>query len=203
MSWTISNYKDEGILCEALAGTEAKRTVFAATGDKGAADAYPSDFESTIAIANQQFNGSGVITEDFNRAKFCLPGDDIKVRVPEYLATTGYEKTSGSSAATALAAGLASLILTCVRFAYYEEPTGPGKGEPNTHKPNKAAEDAFLKFRRQHNMSKVFNRMCTNERPKFVQPWIFFKDVEDMTFDERKEYLKKKLESALDIHRPL
>lgn len=203
MSWTISPYTALTLredLSDALSRIEGKKAVFAAADETGAPNAWPADFSTTITIATHPIHDSGLI-KDLGRAQFSLPGDDIEVPVPKYLQESGHEKTSGSSAATALAAGLASLILICVRFAYYdekEEPTGPGKFDPQ--KENKAAEAAFRTFRRQDNMVQVFQKMCNPERPKFVEPWRFFKDLEDKTLEEVKSQLKASFDTALDIN---
>jgi hypothetical protein len=209
MSWTVSGHQesDRGEqlddLSLALARADVDRLAFAATGDMEAKDVWPASFGTTIAIANQPLVTPTLVTNDLERAKYALVGDGIKVPVPKYLKASGSEKTSGSSAATALAAGLASLILACVRFAYYEEPEGVGdigNEETDPRRPNRAAEVHFNKFRHQHNMTQVLNQMC-RENTKLLQPWIFFKEIEDKTFEDVKRILRRKFDAALDMNR--
>jgi hypothetical protein len=203
MSWTISEFEANNIklkdrLLDTLSTAANKRIIFAATGDRGltAPSPYPADFSSTIAIATTPMAGPGNNQSDIDRALFCLPGDDLEVIVPKYLNPQGVEKTSGSSAATALAAGLASLILTCVRFAFYEPSSDSTKhGAPSDY--NDAAESAFNHFRHQDNMKHVFKVMCTKEHLKFVQPWIAFADLDSKNFDDAKQYLRNFLDSTL------
>jgi len=195
MSWTISDLQATDTtlhdkLNDACARAAEKRIIFCATGDKGATalTRCPAEFYSTIAIATTPMTGPGNNSADMGHAQFALPGDDLQVDAPTYLEPTGVERTAGSSAATALAAGLASLILTCVRFAYYREQPGAVIGGQNRKGDNEAAEKAFTHFRHQDNIKKVFNKLC-KEQPKFVQPWTMVENVENLTHNEVKDRL--------------
>ena len=212
MSWALSpgsarDSTTRGKVGEAISETK-KRLVFCATGDGGptAAFAYPAKFPITIAISTTTIGGVDPPLAQGEHANFSFPGEDLDVQVPTYLNPTGIEKTGGSSAATALAAGLASLILSCVRFAYYEEPsnrtlrTQLNPLRKSTENP--AAERAFKNFRDQDNMRRVFEDMCgtPGHRKKFVQPWTVFKpELSRMDFDEAKGWLKAYFDKVLQM----
>ncbi|KAH0566275.1 hypothetical protein GP486_000327 [Trichoglossum hirsutum] len=211
MSWTLSpesarDSNTRGKVGEALSEAK-KRLVFCATGDGGptAPFAYPARFPFTIAISTTTIGGVDPPLAQSEHAGFSLPGEDLDVQVPTYLNPMGWEKTRGSSAATALAAGLASLILSCVRFAYYEEPlTNILRTPLNLRKGtmNPAAERAFKKFRDQDNMRRVFEDMCgsPDHRKKFVQPWTVFKpELSRMDFDEAKAWLRAYFDKVLQM----
>ncbi|KAH0562627.1 hypothetical protein GP486_002690 [Trichoglossum hirsutum] len=199
MSWTLSDKASEeprmrDIVSEAILDVR-RRLVFSAVGDKGtnAEYSYPADFQSVIGISTTSISGVDPPTAESNKAKFSLPGEDLETPMPSYLGQ-GLGKVKGSSAATALAAGLASLILTLVRFAFYKE--------DKIRKPeNESAERYFRDFRDPNNMMRVFKKMCTaTEHRRFVQPWTVFPnagELEKMDIDKFKETLVTFFEEAL------
>ena len=199
MSWTLSDKASEeprmrDIVSDAILDAK-KRLVFCAVGDKGttAEYSYPADFQNVIGISTTSIGGVDPPTAESNKAKFSLPGEDLETPMPSYL-HQGLGKVKGSSAATALAAGLASLILTLVRFTYYKE-------DKARLSKNERAERYFRVFRDPNNMMRVFRKMCTaTEHRKFVQPWTVFpnaSELEKMDIDKFKETLFTFFEEAL------
>jgi Subtilase family len=199
MSWTLSDKASEDpqmrkIVSDAILDAK-KRIVFSAVGDKGttAEYSYPADFQNVTGISTTSIGGVDPPTAESNKAVFSLPGEDLETPMPTYL-RQGLGKVKGSSAATALAAGLASLILTLVRFAYYKE-------DKARSSKNERAERYFRDFRDPNNMMRVFRKMCVStEHKKFVQPWTAFpnaSELEKMDFDRFKETLVTYFDAAL------
>jgi subtilisin family serine protease len=112
---TLSEVRGKGIL------------LFAATSNDGlrkAVDiAYPANSRDVIGI--DCANGAGVSTEDFNppsntmnRAtwRFTAPGEAVESAFPTTrMSKTGFERLSGTSMASAVAAGVAAMVLAFAR----------------------------------------------------------------------------------------
>lgn len=159
--------------------------VFCATGDQGqdAMSSYPASYEETISIASTTRQGvSSPRTEEGN-ASFLLPTEGIETKTPDYLPPSAELK--GSSAATAVASGLASLILTCARFAYRDY-------KSTTSAQNDMAEKQVSKFKKNITMQTMFSNLCSPNR-KSVQPERLLSKIENIQNlqpDEFKESLK-------------
>jgi len=168
MSWTISreSARDDNIVNELAACIERANfkniLIFCSTRDrpydrKNPEDAVlPAELPTAFAISSCDLeSGKPVQKGETSLTDFYFPGQDIHVPLPKYLKPEGFETTTGSSFATALAAGLASLLLMFALFS----------GE--------RMED----YKKYYVMKRVFNSMCSDkeaENVKYVRPWEHF-----------------------------
>ena len=140
--------------------------VFAATGDAGAQPEHslPASLSSCFAISpSNVFGNQTDYAEIPVKQHFLFPGENILSQGPEYLKKQ--EPTiDGSSAATALAAGLASMILTLVRLAYLNS---------NDDDDDDEVEKKISRFNSQFEMDKLFARM-TAPGSKLIKPSLLF-----------------------------
>lgn len=113
--------------------------------------AYPADFDNTITITTCDEFGIVPPRNKHQSYEFAVNGQEVPVGIVPFLSSNEY--VSGSSVATAIAAGLSSLILSCNRLARREE---------ENHE--QSAQAAIVK----HHLQK----MAVNES-KFVQPEKF------------------------------
>lgn len=101
-----------------------------------------------------------------------LPGEDILVEATFLGLNEWPTKASGTSVATAIAAGLASLILSCGRLAFYAGMVDMDQEE----------QTEFLEMQRKkqrHNVLKVFDMMKANASDTpYVRPWTVFNQGE-------------------------
>src|SRR6266513_951794 len=127
MSWTLSDTAsgnvDKRTELKLSMHTGRDRLLYCAVGDTGATAeySYPAEFKAVTGISTTTIGGVDPPTAESQFADFTLPGVDLVSPPPPYLNPKGIGRVHGSSAATALAAGLASFLLTCVRFAYFKE----------------------------------------------------------------------------------
>ena len=124
ISWTCAgNTVEQGVGELGLKIQEAAKSslIFCATGDKGpsAKQSYPGGFVTPFRISSCSISGKPSTNVEEHNTEFYLPAEDLDVDAPEYLRIETKEQAKSSSAATALAAGLATLILTLARFASY------------------------------------------------------------------------------------
>jgi Subtilase family len=125
ISWAVKKQSFE--LQEAI--RKAVRThkilVFCSTADIGSQfhpDVYPANYEDVIAVsASNRFGWARL--ESCRDVHIMLGGEKIKAHGPKYMQLPD-NRISGSSVATALAAGLASLCLFLARMA---NPNGDGQ----------------------------------------------------------------------------
>lgn len=75
---------------------------------------YPARYEETIGIAACNAYGTLLKNATETDARYYVPGKNVNAGVAPFLSST--PEVSGSSAATAIAAGLASLTLSCHLF---------------------------------------------------------------------------------------
>ena len=180
MSWSLSGSDQNDPLYDAFEQefNAVKSIIFAATGDNSEQTpaSYPARWHNAISICSTNIGGSPSARAETGHSNYWVAGEDVEVDVPRYLYSGGTATVNGSSGATALAAGLASLILSCVRFAFHEEPTSA-----NGHSDDKAerlaveeAEREFNSFKSAQTMRTVFDNLCKKQGSKFLQPWIKF-----------------------------
>ncbi|KIX01497.1 uncharacterized protein Z518_09223 [Rhinocladiella mackenziei CBS 650.93] len=130
--------------------------VICATADIGAHisdDTWPANCHNVIAISASNAFGLPMPWSHRN-VHAMLDGDQIKTRGPSYMGLDENAYESGSSVATALASGLASLCLFLARMANED-----GKGE---------------RFKDQRVMKVVFRTMQENDTDKVVELSKFF-----------------------------
>ncbi|PNP51064.1 hypothetical protein THARTR1_08292 [Trichoderma harzianum] len=127
MSWTIEGRteafqesKDLDSLKTAISTAETNQILmFCAASDQGSnatENCYPSKWGKCIKIGAATALGDKCTWVPSGQFEYLLPGKDIpfKLRVPDGFSTV---QESGSSLATALASGLAGLLLCCDRLA--------------------------------------------------------------------------------------
>jgi len=98
-----------------------KSLIFCAKGDNGPSveESFPAAFPSPFGICSCSVSGIPSASAETNHAEFLVPAEELCVDIPQYLDQGGKDSADGSSAATAVAAGLAALIISLARFAFY------------------------------------------------------------------------------------
>jgi hypothetical protein len=137
---------------------DSKVLVICATADVGAhssSDTWPANFENVITISAS--NAYGLPMPWSHRdVHAMLNGDQIKTHGPGYMRLDENACESGSSVATAIASGLASLCLFLARMANED-----GKGE---------------RFKDRRVMLALFRKMQANDSDLVIEPSSFFDD---------------------------
>jgi hypothetical protein len=140
--------------------------ILCSTADQGnnSSQVWPAGYESaTIAIAACNSYGNLAPWSSGVAAKYFFQGMDVATERIPYMKSE--EHISGSSVATAIAAGVASLILACYRMA------NPGL-DPTAHRGD-IVETYFKK------MTKDSSTKSSNPvESKYVRPWKVFKKME-------------------------
>ncbi|RVX65857.1 hypothetical protein B0A52_10270 [Exophiala mesophila] len=132
--------------------TERGVLVICATADVGAHDSggtWPANFANVISISASNEYGLPM-PWSFRDVDAMLIGDQIKTSGPGYMRLGEDARESGSSIATAIAAGLASLCLFLARMANEDN-----KGE---------------RFKDRHVMLALFRMMQVNDADKVIEP---------------------------------
>lgn len=181
MSWTITPPTNESEgeahdmqeLNEAIIdATKADILMFCSASDEGAkqADTYPSK-----ALPGKIFKIGGADAMgglydrvgDISSVDFILPGHLVADEELTDTATSNkVQEWSGSSVATALAAGLAALILYCAQVRIVRAPEGAERREATRH---------FHLLKRHDNMSRAFKNIGTSgSGNKYLAVWEIF-----------------------------
>ena len=120
---------------------------------------------------------------EINHTEFLLPALKLTAEVPKYIKKDGKDTAEGSSAATAVAAGLVSLISSLVWFASSRLEVSDRERE-------------ITRFKSRTTMGRVFLHMCAFP-PNFVQPWKFLPgNLHEMDLDSAKVEVQKFLDKA-------
>jgi hypothetical protein len=157
MSWTIKrtqqNTMDIDGLRKVLLEAQTKGIIlFCSLSDEGAGgNGYPADYDIATRIGAATAAGKEWSWVEGHDAHFLFPGEGVEIDVRTR------EIASGSSIATALAAGLAALILHCVDIA-----------EP----------DQRRNLQQQHVMKKAFQSLCKTGN-NYLKVWEVFKSFKD------------------------
>ena len=159
--------------------------LIASTHDEGsnANVAYPAGYaRHTIAIAATNEWGSTLsYTPSEKNYNFRLKGVEVFAGAVPYLASE--ERVSGSSVATAIAAGLASLILSCHHISGFKEPGRTNwKTELVTHYmkemiPSDAPAPKYVALKKFANLDQQ-TLTTTVDAAKKIQTW--FKQTQDL-----------------------
>jgi len=163
--------------------------LFCATGDQAsdAKPSYPAKYGQVMALASANSLGLKSLEAEDKNVQFYMPTEGVKTEGPSYLPN---KPVKGSSAATAVAAGLASLILTCARFAYHDnQPAKETSGA--AHQPD-PVETWVAKFKKEDTMRKLFEGFC-HKNTRNVQPERFLSEIpniENLQPDEFKAALR-------------
>ncbi|KAF5020073.1 hypothetical protein F66182_7915 [Fusarium sp. NRRL 66182] len=169
--------------------------VFCAASDQGkSADVtypYGSNNASFRIGAAKATGGMAETVGDANGLDFIFPGHQVVTNGSEDSSYDSdlqeFEPQSGSSVATALAAGLAALIIECVRLGvFYTNKTNPV--DPNTA----IRKDDLVKICQRENMKSAMESIGTSRHTdgKYIEVWH--------RFDPVAEYLRRKDGSDID-----
>jgi hypothetical protein len=164
MSWVVSKANEK--LKEAI--QEAKENnilMFCATADHGSQsrpDIYPASYEEVIVVSASNALGMPRL-ESQHDVHMMLDGDKVKAHGPSFMKQCQDAEVSGSSVATALAAGIASLCLLLARMA--------NRGE-----------DAE-KFKDRLMMLRLFRLMQASKSNRVIVPSQLFDDKFDIPDD--------------------
>lgn len=161
MSWVTKSKEDElkkaverAAVKSSLDSKRRPTLMFCSTADEGAfaGDVYPVDYTDSVVSVTATDSWGG-LTSKSDRQKevdIKIPGEDLEASAPAYLVNAG-TSVSGSSVATALAAGIASLALLLLR-AY-----------------NDVDEEEFWPFYTRDGIMRVFNKMDASKGALQVQ----------------------------------
>lgn len=180
MSWSLAgdpSNRDLGYLKEAIKEARNKNILmFSSTSDQGNIDDnfYPGSYTDVICIGAAKSTGNKSEWVRSDQAQYLCPGEDVKVEVNSIQGPA-----TGSSIATALAAGLAALILHCVDI-YCADP------EIEADKSDLRETLQDLDY-----MKQVFKNMAGNNN--YIRAFEFFnREFRDADWEDkgRKEFVK-------------
>ncbi|RBA15540.1 hypothetical protein FPRO05_12614 [Fusarium proliferatum] len=190
MSWTIDPPNDDGerqdLENAVIEAANANILMFCSARDKGAHNAptYPSKATGkifTIGAANS--SGASVdYVGNTSELSYTLPGDKVEVDNGP-TRRTAPEIVDGSSVATALAAGLAALILYCIQVRIFLAKDSE----------KQKAREAYRKVKHHEGMVKAFDAIETTKESnhKFLKVWeVFGKCVEQKDHKPLEERLQ-------------
>ncbi|KAI0538335.1 subtilisin-like protein [Xylaria digitata] len=146
MSFTLDN-KSPSLETAIVQASKKGIVLLCSTADEGEnrAHAWPASFSEALAIAACSDAGEKLLTST-TEAQYYFRGENVlydSVRG----GNSSVEKISGSSVATAIAAGVASLCLACCRIDNTEVPNGSKK------------------------VAELFDKA---KEGKYVRPWVLF-----------------------------
>ncbi|KAM0415654.1 hypothetical protein ACHAPT_013404 [Fusarium lateritium] len=189
MSWTIEPPEDEderrGLEYAITEAANADILMFCSASDKGAkqtatylSKATPKIFTIGAAMAS---GAADTWVGSLSNISFTFPGN--KVELDGSPTDTAVKEVTGSSVATALAAGLAALILYCVQVRILLA-TDPVEKQ-------KARRD-FQSLQRHESMMRAFKDIGTTEESnhKFIAVWeVFGKRVEEKERVDQEDWI--------------
>ena|SRR5579862_927550 len=165
MSWT--GYQKDSSLTAAIEKASAKNILmFCSTSDDSRGEYSTWNGEDrvfTVAAADKYGHWR---PQSDRKANLLLPGDNIMAAGPEYMPSSSESAISGSSVATALAAGLASLAISCT-----------------IAQRKKGGRELF---RRKSEMEKVFREMRQRDDSKYIVSSKLLSAIEDVWRDSNK-----------------
>jgi hypothetical protein len=131
-----------------------------------AKEAAPAKYEGVFAIGSANDHGEPSRGTVESEAQYLFPGEKLRVRTEFLTGLADEVDLSGPSVATAVASGVASLVLACDRFALHGSIAGRNADNWTKHK----------SLRRQI-VANVFAEMTETNR-KYVRAWEFFTEKE-------------------------
>lgn len=120
ISWIIKEHNEhlKNAIQDALNGSRKHHPilVFCSTADEGvyAGKSYPADYDGTVSVAATDKYGR-ISKASQPGVDILVPGEDVEAEGPSYMGKYIKATVSGSSVATALASGIASLALLLLR----------------------------------------------------------------------------------------
>ena len=121
MSWTTTKKNDalEEALKNAVADSESHHPIllFCSGAEEGvwSEKVYPAEHGVAIRVAAADKYGQLLANQDKDDVNIFIPGEDVKVEGPHYMENLQEAVVGGSSVATALASGIASLAMVLLR----------------------------------------------------------------------------------------
>lgn len=180
MSWTIDPPEDEEerrfLDAAIVEAANADILMFCSASDKGAKQnlTYPSKATTKIFTIGAA-TASGAADSwvgNLGNINFIFPGTKVEMDGPRSGTDTSSREVTGSSVATALAAGLAALVLYCVQIRLYLA----------TDQEKQKARRDFQLLKKHEHMMKALKDIGTTEESnhKFIEVWeVFGKKVEE------------------------
>lgn len=190
MSWTIDppeNEIEKRDLEDAVVNAaNANILLFCSAMDKGArqTDTYPSKAMPNKIFTIGAANASGASVDyvgNLANINYTFPGDKVEIDGGP-AKTVAQEVADGSSVATALAAGLAALVLYCVQVRVLLA---------SSHEKDRARRD-FQQLKTHEGMKRAFSAIETTEESnhKFLKVWeVFGKHVEQKEREDREKWI--------------
>ncbi|KAK6538633.1 hypothetical protein TWF694_010211 [Orbilia ellipsospora] len=132
-------------------------------------EAYPANYAGVLKIGAADSRGKETPESLKEIADYMFPGDRIVTRTTFLGADNETTEISGTSVATAIAAGVASLVLACHRLSLSTQ-----------HETKQWNYHVKLK---QEIVKRVLGKMAEN-RGKFVQPSVFFNEADQIYWGE-------------------
>lgn len=183
MSWTIDPPTDEEVrneLEKAIQDADkANILMFCSVADTGAkqTDTYPSKATQrifTIGAAGPSGETTAWVGNQ-EKISFTFPGDRVELMDGAAPETT--KEVTGSSVATALAAGFAALVLYCVQVKLWSARTEAEKAE---------IRENFEALKRHEQMSNALAKIGTTRESKykFIMVWNVFKIPDTLRLDD-------------------
>ncbi|KAK8085847.1 hypothetical protein PG997_007118 [Apiospora hydei] len=193
MSWTIEKNKTNEPEVDKLelalgAAAEANILMFCAAADGGAQhdNTYPAATRKTknlFKIGAAEPAGTATKWLGETLVNFIFPGHEVVRERQDDPSVTKYTPKTGSSVATALASGLAALVLYCVQLATVARATKKGAAGSRAQ----PSMEGFEALRSHERMNKVFQDIGTT-KDKYIRVWERFekpvKDAEQRARDE-------------------
>ena len=184
MSWTIVETKDNGEDIQRLrdaikSALDRGILLFCAAGDTGAIQAsehpWSSDKERIFRIGAATADGRiWESTGTPSNLSFIVPGYKVVARNPyrEGALPNDFKERTGSSIATALATGLAALVMHCVRLGAIQTELEKEKGSVSSN----AVKEADYKLIKSYNhMNEVFTSIGLDKtQQRFIEVWKRF-----------------------------
>ncbi|KAI1128238.1 peptidase S8/S53 domain-containing protein [Nemania abortiva] len=146
---------------------QADIVVIASTAGEGhlQEEAFPANYPEVLKIAATDYRGRETAESLQNKADFMLPGDNIVAKTTFLGSDNPTDEVSGTSVATAIASGVASLVLACHRLSLSKQQS------PELWRTHNKLKRELVR--------KVFRQMAADNTGNFVKPWLFFGGSED------------------------
>ncbi|KAL6355505.1 hypothetical protein LRP88_11099 [Fusarium phalaenopsidis] len=138
-------------------------------------EAYPADYPNVLKIVATDSRGRETAESLASQADYMFPEDRILAPTTFLGTTNEADEISGTSVATAIASGVASLVLACHRLCL-------------SNQDHLAPWAEHSKLKRKI-VKRVFDTMVDNEG-KFVKPWLFFNEADQHNWGEASRTLK-------------
>jgi subtilisin family serine protease len=176
MSWTIERTPDNGADIDKLEATldeAAKNNIllFCSANDQATEtdDSYPATNPMRFKIGAATAEGTAWRWTRASHVDFIFPGDNVVKDRPGNVPLDKCSVVSGSSVATALAVGLAALVLHCVQFSVYH------RNAANQQVSDVALKD-FHAMKTRKRMAEAFQAIYTTKDSdhKYIEVWNTF-----------------------------